>query len=185
MIEITTIVAAASAISGTGVIGALYKVYVDRQKRVDTVLAAIRIEHQACSEALKASGNELQEIRLRVVVLEMKNDLGFPMWRKSQEGRYLWANPEYVRRVLAPLHLNINGIYGKTDDEIPEFSAELRSDLVRLDNEAAVRGFATMSHVPFHLKPGGSMTIIKRLATDELGGITFVGIACPESEGDL
>lgn len=178
MIDLNTIIAAITAISGTGAVGALYKVFTDRSKRVDEKLAAMRIEHDNCAKALFASNTELVDLRLRVLVLEMKNDIGFPMWKKTQEGRYLWANPEFARRVLAPLKLNVQAIYGKRDDEILEF-APFVSLLLKLDDEAAVRGYAIATDVTFN--PQLKMTIIKRSATDELGGITLVGIGCPQN----
>src|SRR5689334_19538059 len=74
----------------------------------------------------------------RVMSLEIKNDIGFPMWRKSFDGTYTFVNAEYVRMILMPFGKSANDIVGKKDQDVAEFNPTLKDILRHLDETACV-----------------------------------------------
>lgn len=154
--------------------GGLFKGYWALKKKHKEDIAEIRDKFEKCHK-------ESDDQRHRIISLELEsNRTGFPSWRKNQKGVYVDVNPEYTQRILVPLGLTAADIKGRTDNEIAEFSLELKTILKELDEKATFYPFATAHGVRFH-EHTSPMTIIKRSVTDRISGeVYFLGLACPE-----
>ena len=120
------------------------------------------------------------EIDYKVLGLEVKSDSGFPLWRKTcPAGTYIYVKPCYSAMILAPLKMVPADLYGKTDEQVQAFSANLKKTLTTLDSVATTSGYASAHGVVFHAKIR-PMTVIKRMVSMQNGDVTFEGLAYPE-----
>lgn len=171
--EISSLVNAVVAVAGTGIFAWLGKVLADRQARAEKKLQAMIEEHRSCRD-------QIIVLTSRIVSLETANDTGFPSWKKTQEGTWIYCNSEFAKQVLVPIGLRPLDIYGKHDDEILLFSPMLPKIMRELHAEAALNGFACRSDIRFHDK-ARLMTVNNKAVCDLAGEVTFLGIGCPQN----
>lgn len=128
----------------------------------------------------KKCDSENNEIKRRLMSLEISGDTGWATWRKTSNGIYIYVNAEYVRLILAPFGKTSIDILNKRDEEIDFFNPEIVAIHKELDRRACLNQFAIKSHVKYHEKTF-PMTVLKRSVADNGNSQIFLeGLACPE-----
>lgn len=103
------IVAVAGAVVQIGNMWFQRRKDVDAMARVDmaTILAELRKDNEALRAEVEKLRAENRDLNTRIVRLESQSDeLSWPMWSMSVEGRVTWVNDAMRRRWLAPLGLD-------------------------------------------------------------------------------
>ncbi len=144
-----------------------------------TGFAYVRSEFKDSEKKWESCRTETEGIKIKLIMLQNERDSGFPEWTKDADGRWTYANGEFVRFFLAPSRREFHDIQGKTNAEITFFSPGLRLILDSMDREVIIKGYSCRSRVEFN-KVSPCFMVFKKLTTIPGSPIIFYkGIACP------
>lgn len=132
----------------------------------------LNLQNQECEKNFKNLMNRLN-------MLENQKNIPFSWWKKSEDKRYIFISPLFIKEILTPLGIKKEDVLGKLDSEVKGFSNNFLNSLEEVDNKAmnnssgAVHGVIINESLPKY-------TIMKSFNVLPDSTIEFVGIACKE-----
>lgn len=138
------------------------KYHADTQKQIDTCI----------SERSILTG--------RVTALEVIQSGDVPRWVRNRKGVFLSVSGEFLRLFAEPVGYSEEDILGKTFEQLPNFSEELRRQLREIDLEALVHQYASRCHVSISVNVKATIIKICRSGSGSGQNVLYIGYAVPE-----